>query len=91
MLPYTIPENSKNYAGWILHTGRIGHGKQIHILLFHKEYNYGPICGSGECSVGTRRTYRSKITNDPVSCNRCKKHLSEFGINESLEPIKISE
>lgn len=51
-------------------TGTVGHGKEVHYLGVYGSY---PVCGSGQCSVGTRRHYSTRITMQPVTCEKCLK------------------
>lgn len=46
--------------------GRKGHGLAVHAIS-----DFGPICGSGKNSKGTRKSFRSRITNEAITCPKC--------------------
>lgn len=58
--------------------GRVGHGLGVHAIT-----DFGPTCGAGKNTIGTRRTSRSRITDEPITCKRC---LSELGKRPNLKP-----
>lgn len=51
---------------------RRGRGNAVHAIA-----PGGQLCGAGVTTIGTRKTYRLRYTDDPVTCKTCLKRLEK--------------
>ena len=54
---------------------KVGRGTAVHYALtINGKPSDRPLCGAGQCHIGTRRSFRGHIVNQPVTCKKCLEH-----------------
>lgn len=70
--------------GWDQVTGTIGHGSVVHLL--HAGNTKRTVCGAGNNTKGTRKTYTGRQTNQEITCKHCLRILeTQKAIDAVLE------
>lgn len=67
-------ETKTTISSWGQVTGTIGHGQSVHLL--YNDNTKRTLCGSGNNTKGTRKTFTGRQTNQEVTCKHCLEILA---------------